>query len=246
MEFVIEAGGDAYEVRVRGAHDRLSLGDVLSEAGRVESVAVDGVAVSPEALFSRVVRTGSLVSPNTDGRDHTAPDEAAPPDRRTGGRTPFNRPPRSEFPLVLPPLRERDGDVQLLSRHFACRFARYLGRPVAPIDDAVLETFRKYPWPGNVRELENVLQRMVIMDADGRIGPDDVPAHLTSPHEAAGELPPWGPTLADAERQVILGTLRDVSGNRTRAAERLDISTRTIRNKLKKYMAEGHIEEDFS
>ena len=75
---------------------------------------------------------------------------------------------------------------------------------------------------------------------------DDVPDYVLAPRHAAVGEPPWGSTLADVERDLILQTLRKVGGNRTRAAERLDISTRTIRNKLKKYMAEGHIEEDFS
>ncbi len=100
---MIEAGGDAYEVRVRGAHDRLTLGDVLAEPGRMEPASIDGMVVSPDARFSSVVRTGSRVS--IDGsRPEATYGEAARTDRPAGGRTPFNRPPRSEFPMVLPPL----------------------------------------------------------------------------------------------------------------------------------------------
>jgi transcriptional regulator with PAS, ATPase and Fis domain len=149
-------------------------------------------------------------------------------------------------PLVLPPLREREGDVELLSRYFCRRFAERLGKPEPAIDEEALELFRRYPWPGNVRELENLMQRLVIMDGDGVIGRDDVPDYVGTPGcSIPGDLP-WGPTLEDVERQVILETLRQTKGNRTRAAEKLDISTRTIRNKLKKYMEKGYIGEDFA
>ncbi len=149
-------------------------------------------------------------------------------------------------PLELPPLRERDGDVELLTGCFARRFARRMGKEVPEIRPEVLDTFRRYPWPGNVRELENLMQRMVIMDTDGVIGSDDVPDYVSTPRRAPAGAVPWGPTLEDVERQVILETLRQTRGNRTQAAEKLDISTRTIRNKLKKYAEEGRLPEDFS
>jgi len=149
-------------------------------------------------------------------------------------------------PLELPPLRERDGDVEALTAYFSRRFARRMGRECPEVRDEVLETFRHYPWPGNVRELENLMQRMIIMDTDGVIGPDDVPDYISAPRRAPGDRLPWGPTLEDVERQVILETLRRTKGNRTQAAEKLDISTRTIRNKLKKYEEEGYVDEEFS
>ncbi|MFO8008044.1 MAG: sigma-54 dependent transcriptional regulator [Candidatus Brocadiia bacterium] len=147
-------------------------------------------------------------------------------------------------PLVLPPLRERDGDVELLAEHFARRFAARMGKQCPELHEKALQALRRYPWPGNVRELENLMQRMVIMDADGVIGPDDVPDYVHTPrHDLPGELP-YGPTLEDVERQVILATLEATGGNRTRAAEKLDISTRTVRNKLKKYAEQGYLDED--
>ena len=150
-------------------------------------------------------------------------------------------------PLVLPPLRDRPGDVELLMRHFVRRFARRLGKPCPKVAPDALARLVRYPWPGNVRELENLVQRLVIMGADGVIGLDDLPDYLAG----AGRLAPGGedvlgPTLEDAERQLILKALKLTGGNRTRAAERLDISTRTIRNKLKKYAAEGYSQEGLS
>jgi DNA-binding NtrC family response regulator len=144
-------------------------------------------------------------------------------------------------PLFLPPLRQRDGDVELLTRHFLRRFARRLGRPSPAFAPAALDVFRRCPWPGNVRELENLVQRLVIMDRDGEIGLDDLPDHLRGAPQPLTCAPMA--SLEDVERQTILNTLRDVAGNRTRAAEKLHISTRTIRNKLRKYQAEGYAVE---
>ncbi len=149
-------------------------------------------------------------------------------------------------PLLLPPLREREGDIKVLATYFARKFARRLGRDCPRVEQEVFQIFRRYPWPGNVRELENLLQRLIIMDGDGHIGPEDLPEYVRTPRGRQLTDAPWGPTLEDVERQVILATLRETDGNRTRAAERLDISTRTIRNKLKKYRDEGYIDENFS
>jgi DNA-binding NtrC family response regulator len=149
-------------------------------------------------------------------------------------------------PLVLPPLREREGDVDVLVEHFVCGFARRLGRARPALSDGAMAVFRRYPWPGNVRELENLVQRLVIMDTDGLIGTDDVPDYLAQPVPGADGGLPLGGTLEEVERHVILQTLARCEGNRTRAAERLDISTRTIRNKLKKYMDDGFLEERLS
>ncbi|MFW6118965.1 MAG: sigma-54-dependent transcriptional regulator [Planctomycetota bacterium] len=149
-------------------------------------------------------------------------------------------------PLELPPLRERDGDIEVLTTYFSRRFARRMGKDCPEVRNEVVQAFRRYPWPGNVRELENLMQRMIIMDTDGVIGPDDVPEHIRTPRAAPAGGLPWGPTLEDVERQVILETLRRTKGNRTQAAKKLDISTRTIRNKLKKYEEEGYIDEEFS
>jgi transcriptional regulator with PAS, ATPase and Fis domain len=149
-------------------------------------------------------------------------------------------------PLMLPPLRVRDGDVELLCGHFTRRFARLMGRDCPRMSEEAMEAFERYSWPGNVRELENLIQRLVIMDTDGIVGLDDLPDYVTGTgHYLGDELTP-GPTLDDVERQVILRTLRETRGNRTRAAEKLDISTRTIRNKLKKYLEEGFLVESFS
>ncbi len=92
-------------------------------------------------------------------------------------------------PLVLPPLREREGDVDVLVEHFVGRFARRLGRSRPSLSDGALVLFRRYPWPGNVRELENLVQRLVIMDTDGSIDAEDLPDYLAQPAGRLGRLP---------------------------------------------------------
>jgi len=149
-------------------------------------------------------------------------------------------------PLVLPPLRERTGDVDVLWAHFAVGFARKLGKPCPRIEAQAAERLRRYPWPGNVRELENLIQRLVIMDSDGVVGVADLPDYVSGTGRPFGGLSEIGLALADVEREAILKALREAGGNRTRAAERLDISTRTIRNKLRRYVAEGYVEENCS
>ena len=149
-------------------------------------------------------------------------------------------------PVKLPPLRQRSGDVEILSRHFAEQVAEELSVTPPEISEEVLDEFRQYPWPGNVRELQNLMKRLLILDQDGVITRDDLPAHLDGTGVRPDDERDWGPKLEDIERQAILDALRNAGGNRTRAAEKLGISARTIRNKLNKYAEAGCLPEDFS
>jgi DNA-binding NtrC family response regulator len=150
-------------------------------------------------------------------------------------------------PLKLPPLRERSGDIQLLARYFARRFSKRLGRRCPDFTEDALETLMQHPWPGNVRELENVIQRVLIMNPQNSIGVDDLPARLRNgngcPDTGNGETPR---TLEEIERQAILDSIKEADGNKTKAAEKLDISARTIWNKLNKYESEGLLPENLS
>ncbi|MBY0335387.1 MAG: sigma-54 dependent transcriptional regulator [Acetobacteraceae bacterium] len=157
--------------------------------------------------------------------------------------------------LRIPPLRERPGDILPLARHFARRYARANGLPergLSPMAEAALAA---HPWPGNVRELENAIHRAVLL-AEGRdIGPEaielTVPRDVApAPTEAAPATPPAkvvpnavaalvGRRMEEVERDLILETLGRCLGNRTRAAEILGISIRTMRNKLAEYRGQG-------
>ncbi len=139
------------------------------------------------------------------------------------------------FPVVLPPLRERPDDIPRLVRHFTQRFARRMGRRIETIPSAVMEALVRYPWPGNIRELQNVIERAVILSP----GPSlQVPRGDLQPAAAQARTPAAAPsTLADAEREHILGVLREtgwVLGGPEGAAARLGMKRTTLQSKMKK------------
>jgi formate hydrogenlyase transcriptional activator len=139
------------------------------------------------------------------------------------------------FPVVLPPLRERRDDIPRLVRHFTQQFARRMGRRIETIPAAVMDALVRYPWPGNVRELQNVIERAVILSP----GPSlQVPPSDLQPVAAQAPAPaPAALTLAGAEREHILGALREtdwVLGGPQGAAARLGMKRSTLYKKMKK------------
>ena len=143
----------------------------------------------------------------------------------------------SVFEIALPPLRERTGDVGLLSQHFVREFARKHSLKVEGTSAAAQELLEGHPWPGNVRELRNVIERATIVARSGWIEPRHLPPYLQG--IARGAAPtvtlPAGVTLAQAERQLILQTLERVGNNKAEAARQLGLDVKTIRNKLHTY-----------
>jgi formate hydrogenlyase transcriptional activator len=150
------------------------------------------------------------------------------------------------FPLSLPPLRERGNDIPRLVRHFTGRYARRMGRRIENIPAPVIDALVRYSWPGNVRELQNVIERAVILS----LGPElKVPlgdlqqavtqAPETTAPEVAQAAAPTAETvtLADAEREHILGALRETAwilGGPKGAAARLGMKRSTLYKKMKK------------
>lgn len=132
--------------------------------------------------------------------------------------------------IDIPPLRERADDILLLIRHFANKFAEELGKPTPKFSDKALQVLRNYNWPGNVRELENVIQRLVVMTDGDLIDVPDLPSlmRFSALREAGLDR-----TLAEVETEYIRNVLASVDGNKTKAAERLDIDRKTLREKLK-------------
>jgi formate hydrogenlyase transcriptional activator len=139
------------------------------------------------------------------------------------------------FPLVLPPLRERSDDIPPLVRHFTQRFARRMGRRIETIPSAVMEALVRYPWPGNIRELQNVIERAVILSPSSSL---QVPLGDLQPAAAQAPAPTAATvTLADAEREHILGALREtgwVMGGPKGAAARLGMKRSMLYWKMKK------------
>ncbi|HTH73127.1 MAG TPA: sigma-54 dependent transcriptional regulator [Trinickia sp.] len=140
------------------------------------------------------------------------------------------------FPISLPPLRERGNDVWLLAQAFLDELNdRHSTRKQFP--PAVKDMMLSYPWPGNVRELKNYVQRAFIMagpDADSTAA---VPLQisLSKPSTGTAVTIPFGTSLATADRQLILATLEQCGGVKTRAAEILGISLKTLYNRLVEY-----------
>ena len=140
------------------------------------------------------------------------------------------------FPITLPPLREREGDTELLAEHFLQNL-NVEGGASKRFSRAALTTIRAYHWPGNVRELKNAVHRAFIM-AEDMVELDL--AGLACP-AVEGEClrVPVGTSLAEMERQAIFATLDHCRGNKRRAAEMLGVSLKTLYNRLTAYQAEG-------
>ena len=144
------------------------------------------------------------------------------------------------FTVALPPLRERGEDVPLLTQHFILRFNDKHGLEVRGAAPEVLERLAAFGWPGNVRELRNVVERAVILARDGWIEPPHLPPYLRrgAPAPGGSITVPAGATAAEAEKILILETLKRVDQNKSRAARELGLDVKTIRSKLKSYAAD--------
>jgi two-component system response regulator FlrC len=172
------------------------------------------------------------------------------------------------IPLQLPPLRERKGDIPLLADYFIKRHAAENGRKPVAISSEAMEVLCHYNWRGNIRELENVMERALLL-CEGKevqprqllMGQGAVTADFMSPKAEkkgkeekdkakAADAPAGtngssslgisvGMSMREAEKKLIFETLRELEGNRTKAAKVLSISIRTLRNKLSEYAAEG-------
>jgi DNA-binding NtrC family response regulator len=132
--------------------------------------------------------------------------------------------------IDLPPLRDRNNDILLLTSHFAEKYAAEADRPVPEFTAAALKVLMSHHWPGNVRELENVVQRLIVMNDDDVIDAPALPAlmRLTDLRDVSLTR-----TLAEVEVEYMRNVLASVGGNKTRAAEILGIDRKTLRDRLK-------------
>jgi len=135
------------------------------------------------------------------------------------------------FPITLPPLRERDGDIPLLAAHFLRIFAERQRKSIERVPDDVMKALETYDWPGNIRELQNFIERSVILTKGVELRPPL--AALTSQEMPDGNVR----TLADADRAHILATLCKTNwivGGRHGAAARLGLNRTTLIAKMRK------------
>jgi DNA-binding NtrC family response regulator len=156
--------------------------------------------------------------------------------------------------IHMPALKDRPGDVALLASKFLREFSRENGGAVTGMDARAAKALEDYDWPGNVRQLRNVVEKMVVLSAGGKLTIDDVPVEIRSKTEfpkagdtaqraaaGPGGTPPpiHGPaaaaSLADTEKSAILEAIASCGGNKTEAAARLGVSRRTLHRKLKKW-----------
>ena len=145
------------------------------------------------------------------------------------------------FALELPPLRDRKEDIPLLVQSFLNEFNTRNSKAVRAVDQDAMYILEHYPWPGNIRELRNVIERATILGDEEFIQPRHLPPTLVSRGEES--LPTLtlspGTTVDEAERRLILLTLEHTRNNKTRAAEILGISLKTLHNKLNRMKEES-------
>lgn len=156
--------------------------------------------------------------------------------------------------IVIPPLRERQGDIPYLAERFVKRFAAEQGKDVRGLEADALRALYAYPFPGNVRELENMIERAVALASGPVIGLGDLPAQISGLSAAAApalaELPPDGchldEVLGELERRLILQALERTGGVRKSAAKLLGITFRSLRYRLAKHALGDEEEGDGS
>jgi len=171
------------------------------------------------------------------------------------------------IPMELPPLRERKGDIKLLTEYFANKYVELNKKEAIEIHSDVFKVLQNYNWRGNIRELENIMERAVLL-CDGKtiavsnllMNPASINKRVASKKEDAGKVKSdqkevsedsgdqprkleleVGISMSEAEKQLIFETLRQTKGNRTKAADILGISIRTLRNKLNEYKESGDV-----
>jgi DNA-binding NtrC family response regulator len=145
------------------------------------------------------------------------------------------------IPMTIPPLRDRKDDIVLLANFFLEKFSTLNGRETPQFSTETLEVLLHHDWKGNVRELENAIERALLIGNGDSIlpvhlilGEPDIPDSAS----ATGSALTVGTTVRQMEKKLIVKTLQEVNENRTRAAELLGISIRTLRNKLREYKNE--------
>jgi len=138
--------------------------------------------------------------------------------------------------INLPPLRERGEDVIALANYFAARNSERMNKPFDGCSPVLLDHLVAYNWPGNIRELQNVIERLVILSDGPVLDETHLPREVVQRStESNGMVGAQDLTLAEVERQYILGILERYEGQKTIAAEKLGISTTTLWRKLKEY-----------
>ncbi len=219
----------------------------LAEGGTILLDEIGEMPIATQAKLLRVLedhklrRLGSKVETSVDVRvlaaTNKVPDEAvASGELRSDVYYRLN-----VFNIHMPPLREHKEDISDLVELLISEMNSKHSRKVATVSEAVMNMFNNYTWPGNVRELRNTIERAIIVCDGGMIETKHLPPDFghtilrTSAHDPDAIRLGVGTTVGEAEKMLILKTLESTSNNKTRAAEILGISLKTLHNKLKEY-----------
>ncbi len=141
-------------------------------------------------------------------------------------------------PISIPPLRERKDDIPLQAKHFLEKFALRYGKAIESIPDEIITAFLAYSWPGNTRELENVMERLMLLADGPALDLTNMPAEIVTdglPEPAEDFKGRVEDAASATEKHLIREALEKAAGNRTRAADNLGISRRTLYKKMKEY-----------
>lgn len=141
-------------------------------------------------------------------------------------------------PIVIPPLRERKEDISLIANDFLLKSASISGKPPKKFSDEAVRKLQGHSWPGNIRELENIVERCVVITSSDIIDAEDLPAYILNP-DASEQKNALDFKLEDkmdnVEMNTIVKVLQECDGNRTKAAQILGISRRSLHRKISKY-----------
>jgi Nif-specific regulatory protein len=146
------------------------------------------------------------------------------------------------FPIIVPPLRERRGDIPLLVNHFIEKYNKLHSLKTKRISSSAIDLLMTYHWPGNIRELENCIERASILSTDGVIRSHNLPPTLQSAASTGSRLDgSLGAILENVEKQMLIDALNLSKGNISKAAEQLKLTERIMGLRIKKYQIDATI-----
>lgn len=140
--------------------------------------------------------------------------------------------------IEVPPLRERKEDIELLTIDFLKEFNKEDGRTIQGISPAARKALMAYSWPGNIRELKNTIESSVVLAKGNIIQLEDLPPQISKGEKDSSISIDFPTTMQDAEKKIILASIAFCGGNKTKAADMLDIGRKTLHRKLKEYFGE--------
>ncbi len=225
----------------------------LFEAASGGTLFLDEIGEMPATLQVKILRVlqegevrrlGESRSRNVDARIVAATNRSLEDEIRSGNfrKDLYFR--IAVVPIHLPPLRQRSEEIPLLAKHFLDRFNRVLGLDLDGIEPEAMKILLDYSFTGNVRELENVIERAMVLAEGPRLGLEDLPHHVRSPVRALEDVDLGDDELsvkkhgAILERRLIQKALERTGGNRTRAADLLELSSRALLYKIRDYELE--------